>query len=572
MTQDRDFGNQLKELRQRAEATLTEKAGSASDASTLSSDDLKGLIHELQVHQIELEMQNEELRRAQLAVEESRDRYLDLYDYAPVAYFTLDRKGMVLQTNLTAVRFLEKERELLINKPFSRFLSQEDADTFYVHLTHVFETGAKQTCQVKLAKKDGDLIYAQLESVLIPDIDGQGSLCRTVASDISALKKAEAFLAQTLRLRSLGEMASGVAHNFNNILQIVMGNIELTLMDIESGDFSAVKYSLEKALHSSWAGAEIVKRLQSFANIRCQEIPTESKVFDLSHAVSQAVELTRPKWETSPDGQAIKIGLDLDLKEGCFTIGKEMELFEVAVNLIKNATEALRDGGEMTVSTKIEGHQVVFQVRDTGVGISEEHLGKLFDPFWSTAGLIRPGMGLAVCYGIVSRHGGTISVESEAGKGSTFTVRLPYLDTIPEDHPSTAAPTAISNLTILAIDDMELVLEFLRAALEIGHHKVLTALSGPEALDILRENQVDVVICDLGMPQTSGWEVGKKIKEICAERSTAKTPFIILTGWGGQILEKDKITESGVDFVLEKPVDISKLLTAIQEAVRKSRR
>ena len=510
----------LSELRRRAEAALADRTGSALDVSQLSSEDVQKLIHELQVHQIELEMQNDELRRAQLAVEESRDSYLDLYEYAPVAYFTLDRKGLVLQTNLTAVRLLEKEKELLINKPLSRLLSQEDADTFHVHLNRVFETGDKQTCQVKLAKNDGVLIYAQLESVQIQGADGQRGLFRTVVSDISDLKKAEAFLAQTQRLRSLGEMASGVAHNFNNILQVVMGNLELTLMDIESGYFSAVKDSVEKVLYSSRAGAELVRRLQSFANIRCQVSQTESKVLDLSYIVNQAVELTRPWWEIAPDGQATKISLDLDLRDGCFTSGKENELFEMAVNLIKNAAEALPEGGDMTVRTKIEGDQVVFQVQDTGIGISKDDLGKVFDPFWSAKGLTKPGMGLAVSYGIVSRHGGTISVESELGKSSTFTVRLPLSEKVPEDQQSAAALPAIRNLTILAIDDMQLVVEFLRTALEMGHHKVLTALSGPEALEIFRDNQVDVVICDLGMPEMSGWEVGKKIKEICRERRT----------------------------------------------------
>jgi CheY-like chemotaxis protein len=137
--------------------------------------------------------------------------------------------------------------------------------------------------------------------------------------------------------------------------------------------------------------------------------------------------------------------------------------------------------------------------------------------------------------------------------------------------PVAELPT-LRDLTILAIDDTELVVEFLRTALGIAHHKVLTALSGPEALEIFRDHQVDVVICDLGMPEMSGWEVGKKIREICREKSTAKTPFILLTGWGGQIMEKDKIIESGVDAVLEKPVEITKLLTAIQEALHKSQR
>jgi CheY-like chemotaxis protein len=343
-------------------------------------------------------------------------------------------------------------------------------------------------------------------------------------------------------------------------------------MDLEREDFSDVKDSLEKVLRTSRAGAEIVRRLQSFADIRCHVSPIESKVLDLSHVVNQAVELTRSWWEMVPCTDENKITLNLDLSKGCFVRGKEDELFEVVVNLIKNAAEALHEGGDMKVTTKVEGNQVVLQVQDTGIGISNDDLGKVFDPFWSAKGLTKPGMGLAVSHGIVSRHGGIIFVESELGKGSTFTVKLPLSENVSEEAQSVFGLPTLRNLTILVIDDTELVVEFLRDALGLDHHKVLTALSGPKALEIFRDHQVDVVICDLGMPEMSGWEVGKKIRDICRERSTAKTPFIMLTGWGGQILEKDKIIESGVDVVLEKPIKITKLLTAIQEAVSKSQR
>ena len=557
-------------LRTRAEELLRRTVGDGRDVSELSPEDIQKLVHELQVHQIELEMQNDELRRAQREVEESRDRYLDLYDDAPVGYVTLNPKGIVVETNLTATRLLEKDRESLINTPFSRLACTEDADSFYLHLNQVFETGSKQTCQVKLLKKDGTSFHAQLETIAVSGADGAPNVCRMTVSDVSAQKKTEAFLAQTQRLRSLGEMASGMAHNFNNMLQVVTGNLELTLMDIEGGDSSDIKGTIEKVMHASREGAAIISRLQSFARIRCEVSPTASKVLELSQVVNQAVELTRPAWEMVPCAEGKKITLHLHLSDECFVRGKEDELFEVAVNLIKNAAEALPEGGVMTVTTRIEGHQVVFQVQDTGVGISKDDLENVFDPFWSAQGLTKAGMGLSVSYGIVSRHAGTISVESELGKGSTFTVRLPLSDSVSEKVQSIAGLPPLRKLTILAVDDSERVVGFLRDALSRADHKVLTALSGPEALETFRDRQVDVVICDLGIPGMSGWEVGKKIKEICRETSTAKPPFILFTGWGAQVLEKDKVTESGVDVVLQKPVEIAPLLTTIQEAVRKS--
>ncbi len=257
------------------------------------------------------------------------------------------------------------------------------------------------------------------------------------------------------------------------------------------------------------------------------------------------MELTRPWWELGAFTDEKKIAIYLDPSNGCFVRGKEDELFEVVVNLVKNAAEALPEGGDMTVRTRIAGDQVVLEVQDAGIGISKDNLGKVFDPFWSAKGGVKPGMGLAVCYGIVSRHGGTISVESEFGKGSTFTVRIPASDELPEEAQSVAGMPILRSLTVLAIDDTEPVVRFLRTALEKAHYRVLSALSGPEALEIFRGHSVDVVICDLGMPGMNGWEVGKEIRETCRERKAAKTPFIMLTGWGGQTLDKARLTNPG---------------------------
>jgi two-component system cell cycle sensor histidine kinase/response regulator CckA len=417
MTQDDSIKEESGDLRARAEELLRQKVADRGDVFGLSPADAQRLLHELQVHQIELEMQNDELRQAQLSLEESRDKYLELYDYAPVAYFTLNSKGFVLETNLTASLLLEEGRESIVNNPFSRFVCREDADAFHLHLNQVLETRVKQACQIKLVKKDGHPFHAQLESIAAWHPEGEPNLCRVAVSDVSVQRETEALLAQTQRLRSLGEMASGVAHNFNNMFQIVMGNLELILIDLERGEFSGVKDGLKTVMLASRAGAEIVRRLQSFASIRCQVSPTESKVLDLSHVVNQAVELTRPWWELVPSADGKRINLNLDLSNGCFVRSKEDDLFEVAVNLIKNAAEALPDGGDMSIRIKIEGSEAVLQVQDTGIGISKDDLGKLFDPFWSAKGLPKPGMGLAVSYGIVIRHGGTISVESELGKG-----------------------------------------------------------------------------------------------------------------------------------------------------------
>ncbi len=178
MTQDKDSKKKLSDLRRRAEAAFVNESGDGSDFSELSSEEVEKLVHELQVHQIELEMQNDELRRAQLALEESRDRYLDLYDYAPVGYFTLDNNAVVLEANLFGAGLLGIERGSLIGKPLTSFVHKESQDTFYFHRNQVLQTGTRSMCEIKLVKPDGAWFHAQLESLAIADAHGEFSRLR----------------------------------------------------------------------------------------------------------------------------------------------------------------------------------------------------------------------------------------------------------------------------------------------------------------------------------------------------------------------------------------------------------
>ena len=177
------------ELRRRAEELLRQGLHGALD---VSPDDIRNLIHELQVHQIELEMQNEELRRAQAELEESRHRYYDLYDLAPVGYFGLDRKGLFSEVNLTGADLLGAERRYLIGKQFGRFVAPDYQDTFYFHSKQIFEEGhRKHTCELKLVKRDGTSFYGQLESMAVEDGDGNYNRFRTTVTDITERKIAE---------------------------------------------------------------------------------------------------------------------------------------------------------------------------------------------------------------------------------------------------------------------------------------------------------------------------------------------------------------------------------------------
>lgn len=340
----------------------------------------------------------------------------------------------------------------------------------------------------------------------------------------------------------------------------------MATMHLEMGNYGEVKKSLDEIRNSSRFGAGTVNRLQSFARLRSDGVG-ELKVCDLSDIARQAVEMSKPWWKTGPEREGVTISLKREIEPGCRVKGRENELFEVAVNLIKNAVEALPDGGDIRVKTSVRKKQAMLEVKDTGIGIRQEDLGKIFDPFWSTKDINGTGMGLAVSYGIVSRHGGSISVKSKVDRGSVFTVNLPLAEVDAEHQRSTARKPFDATLTILVIDDMQPVLTILKDSLAVYGQTVLGAVSGEDGLDLFEKNEVDLIVSDLGMPGMNGWEVGRAIKDRCEKRGIPKTPFVLLTGWGGQVHEEKKIVESGVDGVVEKPIDISELLGTIRNVM-----
>jgi CheY-like chemotaxis protein len=212
---------------------------------------------------------------------------------------------------------------------------------------------------------------------------------------------------------------------------------------------------------------------------------------------------------------------------------------------------------------------VILEIQDTGTGIHPDDFSKMFDPFWSTKGPSGTGLGLAVTHGIVKRHGGAISVQSEIGKGTSFVIRIPFSSQITDVESVYTKAIASQNLDILIIDDTETILLILNDLLTAHDQKVFTANSGEKGIEIFLGQHIDVIISDLGMPGMTGWEVGSAIKSICEKRGMPKTPFILLTGWGGQSLEPDKISDCGVDGVLEKPIDFSRVVQMINDLIQR---
>ena len=268
-------------------------------------------------------------------------------------------------------------------------------------------------------------------------------------------ERAEALWLQSERLKVVGELASGTAHNFNNTLQIVLSGAQVALLNIKSGNYTKAEEALGQIIESAGFGAETVRRLQSFTSIRDDQGTVAHEVFDLCDVVRPGVELTKSWWKTLPEKQGIRVDLELYLRDKCLVSGKKNEIFEVVVNLIKNATEALPNGGLIEVKCWTGNDDVILQVRDNGNGISKDMLGKLFIPFCTTKVTAGAGLGLATARAIVNSHGGDISVETVEGKGSIFTVTLPRAKELPKVPSIAPSPPREQPLRILVIDDVE---------------------------------------------------------------------------------------------------------------------
>jgi CheY-like chemotaxis protein len=321
---------------------------------------------------------------------------------------------------------------------------------------------------------------------------------------------------------------------------------------------------------SAQLGSETVRQLQDFARVRTEDPTVAGKIFDFSAVVARAIEVTRPFWKSRPEKRGVIIKMKHRLCPGCYVKGHENELFEAVVNLIKNAAEALPRGGKIYTRTFIKDNHAFLQVYDNGIGISKENLNKVFEPFWTTKGVQGTGMGLSTSFGIVNRHGGLISVRSKEGAGTIFVIKLPVSSKPVAENSVGTGSVANVRARILVIDDQHRLVDLMEKALKGYGQTVLKGFSGKEGLKIFQKNPVDVVVCDLAMPVVNGWQVGKAIKSICEKKGITKTPFILLTGWGGQLEEREKIARCGVDRVLEKPIKYGLLFDAIQDLVQQN--
>ncbi len=339
--------------------------------------------------------------------------------------FLADIDGRILFSNETmAARFSSTVEEMCQTNCFD-LIDPETADIRRERFAQVI----REQKSIRFEDKRSDFY---IDHNFYPVFDSNGKVVNIAvfSRDITEQKKSEQVFLQSERFKAVAGLAAGVAHNFNNLLQVVMAGSELVLHEIKRGNVQNVERVIKRMLTGCKFGAETVKRLQEFAGVsNPKDRPKE--IMDVSDFIRQGVEITKPFWKNTPEREGIYINLNLDLKEGCFIVGKKHEMFEVVVNLIKNAVEAMPDGGDLDISCERIEKNVVIKIKDSGLGVSPENVSQLFTPFFTTKLASGAGLGLATTRKIINEHGGSIFVTSELGLGATFTINLPFNQFIP---------------------------------------------------------------------------------------------------------------------------------------------
>ncbi len=390
-------------------------------------------------------------------------------------------------------------------------------------------------------------------------------------------KKTEEALMRAEKLKSIGTVTAGVSHEFNNILAIISGNIQLMMGTYK--DHKRLVKSLSTVLEAVNEGAEISSKMDGFTNEEADT--TDFETNRVSDLIKQSVEFTMPRWKNMAHAGGINYHINMDgVSEIPLVYCNPVELREVFINIINNALDAMPDGGTITVSTryvespefkaqrneqgaseiltlnsKLKGDFVEIIFNDTGKGMSEDVKKRVFDPFFTTRRPLGTGLGLSTSFGIITRHGGKIEVESRLGRGSIFYIQLPVYEKTDSAKEISDEDHDIKGkcLHVLVVDDEKEICDMLEKFLSSKGHMVRTVDNGAEAIILARASNYDLILCDLAMPEVFGYDVIKALNEM------GRIPKIgIITGWGEKLkpVEDDALK---VDFIIKKPFDFSEV-------------
>ncbi|MEI8313128.1 MAG: response regulator [Verrucomicrobiota bacterium] len=527
----------------------------------------------LSQYQEELMFQNHELSETQMALKTSQTRYFDLYDTAPVGYVTLTEKDTILEANSTATNLLVAAGCSLVKQQFASFIFREDLDIYFWFNKNLLANEKPPPCELRMNKHDGAQAWVRIEATAARN--GPGAMeKRLVLSDVSIHKQSEeeksrikGQLQQLQKMESVGRLAGGVAHDFNNMLGVILGHAELAME--QAGPDSPVYADLQEILTAADRSANLTRQLLAFS--RQQTI--SPKEINLSDAISGMLKMLNRL-----------IGEDVQLN---FVPGKDLwsvrmdpsQVDQVLANLCVNARDAIADVGTITIETDnctldegfcathaeaVPGDYVRLTVSDTGCGMDKETISHIFEPFFTTKEVGKgTGLGLATVYGIVTQNGGFIDASSEPGTGTRITVYLArHLSTAEMDRAENkAGPHARGHETILLVEDEPAILKMTKSLLERQGYTVLAASSPGDALNLAPEQAIHLLMTDVVMPKMNGRELAGILK--------ARYPHLrvlFMSGYTASVISHHGVLDPGV-FFIQKPFSLRDLASTVRRVL-----
>jgi len=468
-------------------------------------------------------------------------------DAAYDAVYAASLGGRILWANNRATDLFGLARESLEGESYSNAIHTEDLD----RVRAAFElaaAGEAQRYEARFLVKGGETRRILVTNSPIY-ADGSVVAVLGIMRDVTEEREQAEQAMHSAKLRALGQLAWGVAHNFNNSLTAVLGYTQLVLNKISDPTIQRHLKTVEKAALDA---AGMVQRIQNFARQGKDDVAAPA---DLNQTIREALDLTRSRWRDDARAAGIVYNVIFRPEGGLMALCDQSAMREVFVSIIINAIEAMPAGGRLTITTVGEGDNLLATFVDTGLGMTGETRQRIFEPFYTTKGAKGQGMGLAVTYGIVERYGGEIHVTSEPDQGSTFTIRLrraPDPETVPVRSDTGRAARSSS---VLVVDDEAPIRVLLSDILRARGHKVMTAEDGLAGLRAVENIRFDMVITDLSMPGADGWTVIEETR-----RRWPDTKLVILTGYGGFAeLTVPGGDTSVVDALISKPFNIAEI-------------
>jgi len=488
-----------------------------------------------------------QLRKIEAESLEHKAFMASVADRSPDEIYTLDVAGRITWMNERA----EKDQLLMLaGRNFSEFVAAESRDLVKERFQHTLN-GEETQFEVRAIRVDGTVRHVELQSSPLwreGNVDGLLVFLR----DVTERKQAQELMAQSDKLRAVGELAAGVAHNLNNSLTVIKGRAQLLLM--RDTDETTIK-NLKVIANAVEDGAKTLRRILEFAR---RESVTEFVPVELGDLISSTIEIARPKWDNSKAREHGKqIEVHIDQHDPVYVMGEAAELREVVLNLIFNAVDAMPNGGSIEVGSRAELDSGCFWVADSGCGMPPETVARIFEPFYTTKGKKGTGLGLSASHGIISRHNGEIFLVSEPGEGTRFEVRLPLCDDESRFLKKGARKSVVqgaSVASVVIVEDDDHIRGVLSDAFNANGYDVAVFNKGQDAISHLAMNDCDLVVIDLGLPDISGTQISRWIKE-----HRPQTYFIMATGWAERLTQKD-YEEGRIDAVFKKPYTAAEIV------------